>query len=329
MKKVLIIRFSSFGDILLATPVLSAIKAKYPDCLIDWVLKDKFIDAVKTNSLINKIYSFTSSSELQEVRSEISNESYDLIVDLQKNLKSFRLTKGLSNICRFNKRLFEKLFLVSFKKNISVLPVKELYFSALKKAGVELDTTPPPTLEIPDEDENSIKSIVTFKDYAVIVPAASYETKMWCKEYFSEVVKFLNNNNIPVILLGHGENEDTICDFIESQNEKEKVLNLSSKLSFLQSGAVIKNSKFVISNDTGLMHVAECFKVPVLAMFGCTTEELGFYPYETDYHVFEVKNLKCRPCTMFGKHSCPKKHFKCMKEITPAQVISVIKDKFL
>jgi ADP-heptose:LPS heptosyltransferase len=119
----------------------------------------------------------------------------------------------------------------------------------------------------------------------------------------------------PIIVLGGKE----------EQQEGEKlsakfphVINYCGKLSLLQSASVVAQSKFVITHDTGLMHIAAAFKKPIISIWGNTVPEFGMYPYYGKYSVenykAEISNLNCRPCSKLGHKKCPEGHFKCMEQ---------------
>ncbi|MCD4693700.1 MAG: glycosyltransferase family 9 protein [Calditrichales bacterium] len=157
-----------------------------------------------------------------------------------------------------------------------------------------------------------------------VVPGASFATKRWTAEGFQTVINyFIEQHQAKVILFGNASDRE----LIKSLNIKnsQAVLNTAGELSILGTGAVMDYCDVVITNDSGLMHLASALKKKVVAIFGSTTEDLGFFPSTTEHIVIENQNLKCRPCSHVGRHKCPKKHFKCMKEIYPEQVIEAVK----
>ena len=140
---------------------------------------------------------------------------------------------------------------------------------------------------------------------------------MWPKEYYIELGKKLIENNYNVVLFG-GKDDKVICEEISSSLSKS--INLCNDNNILQTAADMKLCKTIICNDSGLMHAACAVKVPVIAIFGSTVKEFGFTPYGSKNLILENNSLSCRPCSHIGKSSCPKHHFKCMKEITPQLV---------
>ena len=319
--KILILRFSSLGDILLATPVLDVLKEAYPDCEIDWVVNSKFAEVLITNPRLNRVLTFKDKAGIENIRKDIRKIKYDLIFDLHQNSNTYYLTRFQKNVYRYNKRVFDRSMLVFIKKKYrEILPVTKMYFKALNKAGIK--TPDEWTLRYGLVKSFQLSTINEYNlhnfNYIVIVPGASYPTKMWPKEYFKELVEkisFNKNINRKVILVGLGEEDEEAAEFITKGNEFS-CINLVGKLDLQETATILKYSDLVISNDSGPLHLAECFKKKIIAIFGCTTEELGFFPYSTQYVVVENKGLSCRPCTHFGKKKCPKKHFKCMMDIS-------------
>ncbi len=324
--KILILRFSSFGDILLATPVLDILKKNYPESEIHWVVFKKFEEALNTNPLIDKLMIFKDNKGFSRLKKEISGIDYDMIFDLHINSKTRALTNYRKNVFTYNKRVFDRFMLVHFKKKYNeIIPVTKMYFRALEKAG--LDTTSKWKLRFGLVKETELATVETYGlhniNYIVIVPGASYYTKMWPREYFREMVRKISvskNLNRKIIIIGKGREEEEAAEYIAEQDRK-LCINLAGKLSFQETAAVLKFSDLVITNDNGPMHLAECFGKKILAVFGSTTEEFGFYPYSTQFEVVHNSGLRCRPCTHFGRKKCPKKHFKCMMDITPDYVL--------
>lgn len=311
LKKILVIRLSSLGDVLLTTPLIRTIKKKNPSIQIDFVVREQFSDAVQYNPNLNKIYKYSNStSEKQNLFKFLSLEKFDLVIDLQNNLRSKEILRQLQ--CRalqFKKSNFKKFFLVHFKINrLKDQPQIPLRYA--KAAGInELDGD---GLEFFTENSPDIR-LIKNENYIGLCPGAKHFTKRWPKDYFIELGKKLESANYKILLFG-GPEEAQICD--EIMNALKSAQNLCGT-SLLQLVADMKMCKVIYTNDSGLMHIASAVKVPVVAFFGSTVKEFGFYPYKTKSIELEIENLSCRPCTHIGRNNCPKIHFKCMKEIKP------------
>lgn len=328
--KILILRFSSMGDILLATPVADAIKKTFPDSEIHWVVKKKFEETISSNPLISRIFSFSEKRELRSIKKEIDSFEYDLIFDLHKNSMTYYLTRFRKNVFRYNKRVFDRFMFVHFKKKYNeIIPATKMYFSALDKAGIQTPDKWELSFYLDPESEAGTVETYRLKNepYIAFVPGASYLTKMWPKEYFKELAENILSGNKPkkVIVLGRGPQEEETGKYICSGGYKD-CMDLTGKLSLHETAAVLKHAEVVVTNDNGPMHLAECFQKKIVAIFGCTTEEFGFFPYSTDHEVIENRGLKCRPCTHFGRKKCPEGHFKCMKDISVETVFRAVAD---
>jgi lipopolysaccharide heptosyltransferase II len=310
LKKILIIRLSSIGDILLTTPLIRSIKKINPEIQIDFVLKEEFFELMQNNPNLNNIHKYTKHGfEKQILTNALIANKYELVIDLQNNLRSREIVRPLHcKILRFKKNNFNKFLLVHFKIN-KLKDAPQIPFRYAEAAGVDLDTEgldfftlnkPDPKLKADDK-------------YIGLCPGAKHFTKRWSTEYFIELGKKLEASGYKVVLFG-GLSEAVITG--EIGNKLMNAINLCCD-SILQAGTNMKMCKAIYTNDSGAMHLATAVEVPVIAFFGSTVREFGFYPYRAKSIELENKNLSCRPCTHIGRNSCPKIHFKCMTEIKP------------
>jgi lipopolysaccharide heptosyltransferase II len=340
LNKTLIIRFSSVGDIVLSSLLVRAFRSRYPNSQLDFVVKEEFADVVRFNPHLSNVITLlreSSFADLRKLRSRIHNTNYDLIIDIHGSLRSRYLCFGARRVVRINKRKLARFLLVKFKKNLydnfSGAPSVALrYLEPVREFGVEDDGR---GLEFffSNDVKSRVEGTVRGSGFEVrqqfigVCPSAKHTTKMWLKERFAEAASALSKkHNQPIVLFGSGDDEVKRCKEIEEMihdlNPEPKTLNLSGKLSLAETAAMMDNCSIIITNDTGLMHVAAARKRNVVAIFGSTVKELGFYPFGTNSTVVENKNLDCRPCTYIGLAECPKGHFKCMSDISTEQVIA-------
>jgi len=134
----------------------------------------------------------------------------------------------------------------------------------------------------------------------------------------------IKNTNDRIILFGSRPDREIVKSF--SIEKPQFVLNTTGELSLLETAALMNHCDLVLTNDSGLLHLTSALKKKVVAIFGSTTEQLGFFPYVTEHIVVQNNSLKCRPCSHIGRKKCPRRHFKCMKEITADHVISAINE---
>lgn len=314
INKILIIRLSSLGDILLTTPLIRTIKKKYPQIKIDFLLKEEYLDLFKNNPHINKILIYSK----EKINQSSTLGSYDLIVDLQNNLRSRKISSKLKvRTVRFKKYSFRKFLLVKTKINL----MKDLPSISVRYAdavGLELDND---GLEI-ISDRQPNKNLFGLKNLIGICPGAKHFTKRYPIEYHKELCKLLLENNFNVVLFG-GKIDKGICG--EISDEIPQVINLQNEDDILQTVSDMQLCDTIICNDSGLMHVASSLNKKLIAIFGSTVKEFGFMPYNyKNSLIVENQNLNCRPCSHIGRASCPKSHFKCMKELKPEKIFELI-----
>ncbi len=388
MRKILVIRFSSIGDIVLTTPVIRCLKKQIQDAEIHVLTKKKFANLYKTNPYINKVYEYDDS--LKKNIEELKLENYDYVVDLQKNKRSVRVTRALGRPhASFPKLNFRKFLLSTFKINIMPdVHIVDRYFKAVEELNVRndfygldffiSDKNNFPISELPVEFQNG---------YYAFVIGGTYKTKILPPVKIAEVLKKINK---PVILLGGPDDveraeeiislvngqpttdngginsqiqkdsqiftfsdsqiqkdsqffsfsdsqiqkDSQIFTFSDSQIQKDsqffsfsdsQILNLVGKINLEQSASIVKNADSVLTNDTGLMHIAAAFHKNIVSVWGNTVPELGMYPYlpkePEKCHIIECKDVRCRPCSKLGFKECPKKHFRCMMEIDVENIV--------
>ena len=322
MKKILVIRFSSIGDIVLTTPVIRCLKKQIQDAEIHVLTKKKFANLYKTNPYINKVYEYDDS--LKKNIEELKLENYDYVVDLQKNKRSVRVTRALGRPhASFPKLNFRKLLLSTFKINIMPdVHIVDRYFKAVEKLNVRndfqgldffiSDKNNFPISELPVEFQNG---------YYAFVIGGTYKTKILPAV---KIIEIINKLRHPVILLG-GPDDVERANEIMSAVDSLQVLNFVGKINLEQSASIVKNSDSVLTNDTGLMHIAAAFHKNIVSVWGNTVPELGMYPYlpneSEKCHIVECKDVRCRPCSKLGFRECPKKHFRCMMDIDVNSII--------
>lgn len=308
--KILIIRFSSFGDIVLTFPLIKALKSRLPRCKVHFLTSEKYASLAGMNPLIDKVIPYNAAEPLSLIREKVVHEEeYDVILDLHKNFRSLYLTlfSGIP-VRRYNKESWKKFLLVEFKVNKfeEVTPVYKKYLLTVKDilspAGYGFSLTP----------LNFDFTRRISEDYIVIAPSSRHFNKTYPKEKFLNVINGIEGYKVAIV--GDGSKRDNeICSFLESNSSK--VVNFCGKLEFPELAGVIYNSEYVICNDSGVLHLAEALGKKVYAIFGATVKEFGFFPQLKDSEVFENKELPCRPCTHVGLPGCPKYHFKCMLDL--------------
>lgn len=324
--KFLIIRFSSIGDIVLTSPVARCLKNQFPEAEIHYLTKKRNADLLQANPYIDKIQFLEDS--LSKTIGELKAENYDYIIDLHNNLRSLRVKIGLKvKSFSFNKLNIQKLLLTMFK--IDTMPkchIVDRNLATLSTFGVSDDRKGLDHF-ISIEDEFSINELPeNFRNgYVAIVLAGTYATKRMPVEKYRSLI---SNTKFSFVLLG-GKSERQLADRVMEWNTGN-VVNFTGKLRINQSASLVKNARLVISNDTGLMHIAAAYHKKILSVWGNTAPELGMSPYMPGEgsEILEVKGLPCRPCSKLGYHKCPKKHFRCMNDLPEDRIIEWVKREF-
>ena len=326
--KILVIRFSSIGDIVLTSPVVRALKTQLMDSEIHYLTKRKYEGILTSNPYIDKLFLFD--KDLNQIIGELRKEKYDYIVDLHNNLRTQIIkvsltTKSLS----FNKLNWEKWLLVNLKiDKLPSLHIVDRYLETVKSLGVKADALGLDYF-IEEKDEVPMDWLPEThrQGYVAYAIGAQHNTK---KLPVNRMIELCDKMNKPVILLGGPEDAGTgeqISKFFERPenteyeagltelNKKTIIYNACGKFNLNQSASLVKKANYVFTHDTGLMHIAAAFKKEIFSIWGNTIPEFGMYPYRTKFTVLENKKLSCRPCSKIGFDKCPKGHFKCMKEI--------------
>jgi lipopolysaccharide heptosyltransferase II len=327
--KFLIIRFSSIGDVILTTPLIRCLRAAYPESQIDFLVKKEFAIVLSQNPHISNSITFDKKAgkgELARIKTLVRNSGYTHILDIQKNIRSIYISNGSgAKVSSFSKKIFARDMLIRFNINLykEVKPVYLRYFESADKLGVAYDKCGTEVFP-PISDSGKITGLLQENNYLpqfpllVVAPGAQWENKRWPVEGFAAAADtFCEQTGAKTILIG-GPGDIEICNSVHSLM-KTPSLNLAGKLSLMGSAALLGKASMVFTNDTGMLHMAQAMKAPVVAVYGPTTRELGFFPIPENSRVAETE-ISCRPCTQKGLHHCPKKHFRCMNEIKPELV---------
>lgn len=323
VNKVLIIRFSSIGDIVLTTPVIRSLKQAHPDCEIHFFTKKAYKPLLEHNPHLTRIHVLEDS--FRESIRPLKGLDFDHILDLHHNLRSLRVKWSLrTSSSTFPKENLAKYRMVRKQRYPTEwLPhVVQRYGSTLSKLEVELDDK---GLEIsyPEQlDQWAREMISPLDDHPLaIVLGAKFNTKRWLPEYFVETINRLGR---PVLLLG-GSDAVAERDLIIPQLQVPS-LDAVNQYSLLESTALLNQVAEVLTHDTGFMHIAAALGKKVYSLWGNTVPALGMTPYKTESVILENTEIHCRPCSKIGFDTCPKGHFDCMKSITPDIVIDAMSE---
>jgi ADP-heptose:LPS heptosyltransferase len=314
LKKILIIRFSSIGDIVLTTPVIRCVRQQM-EAEVHYVTKEAFRDVLAHNPYIHKIHTFK--SNVTEVLKALKAEKFDVVIDLHRNIRTLHVKQYLrvKKTLVFNKINFQKFVAVRFKA-LGILPHKHIvdrFFDAIKPLHVTNDRKGLDYYIAPEDEINMPALFLRTGEvkYIALVVGGSYHTK---KIPLGKLEQICRNARMPVILLG-GPGDKDVAGKLKSMFPL--IINGCGNFTINQSASVIKQAEWVITSDTGLMHIAAAYRKKIVSVWGNTIPDFGMSPYKPreENITIEIQHLKCRPCSKLGFKKCPQGHFRCMLDL--------------
>lgn len=331
--KILIIHTAFIGDIVLSTPLLKRIKEVYPEAKITYVTTPIGATILRNNPNITEIIEYDKRGNHAGIKGLIGlgrrlrYENFNLVLTPHRYLRSsilswltrspkrvgYNIASGsclFTDKINYDKKKHEVEKLLSFMGDIDISnDLKKEYPIQLYSSKKEIDKV--------DKiwSDNKFEN----QDVIAVAPGSKWFTKKWPLEYFNETIDLLVKNGNKVIVVG-GKDEMYL-----NVNIQQGVLDLRGKTTLLELAEILKRVRAVLTNDSSPIHIASAFKdTSILAIFGPTVKEFGFFPWSKNSEVLEVENLSCRPCAIHGGDKCPKGHFKCMLDIKPKQVYEKI-----
>ncbi|MCX7729432.1 MAG: glycosyltransferase family 9 protein [Bacteroidia bacterium] len=307
-KKVLVIRFSSIGDIVLTSPVLRCLYQQNFE--VHFLVKERFFSVVKNYPYLHHIHAFHHLPT--EQLSALKKENFDFVVDLQNNWKSkwlcMRLNKPFKGFPKLN---LIKLLVVLTKQKwlLPKVHIVDRYFKAIQPLGVEKDNM---GLDFFIDEKNVSQKIrgMVQTPYSILVPGGSYFTKQIPLVKIEEILK--THIHQKFIAIGDSQDYDKIKSI---ENRYTNLINMCGQTNLDESAFLIQHAEYVITSDTGMMHIAAALKKKIISVWGNTIPEFGMYPYmpAEGSKIIENNAIWCRPCSKLGYSKCPLGHFKCMR----------------
>ncbi|WP_374948296.1 glycosyltransferase family 9 protein [Mucilaginibacter sp.] len=321
--KILVIRFSSMGDIIYTTPVVRCLKKQLPGAEVHFITKPAFKYIYDNNPYVDKLLLLKTS--LSETIAEINAEEYDYIIDLHNNLRT-SIIKLRTGIKAYTYKKSTILKWLSLKFKLKLAPPTHLvdrYMNTVKPLGVSNDGEP---IDYYIKAEHRLDDLLPASHqngYVAFVIGATHFTKRMPN---TKIFSICNKITQPVVLLGGPDvqvNGDEIAAALGAN-----VYNACGKTSLDQSVYLVSQSRAVIGFDTGLTHIAEAFNKPIVSVWGGTVPELlGVQPYMVKDVLVAGIDLSCRPCSKFGLEKCPLGHFKCMYNIPEEPIAAFVNNR--
>ena len=304
--RVLVVRFSSLGDVALVHPVIDRLKRE--GYQVDLLTKAAYCELFAANPHVNDLLLLETFNGLPQLIKELRSRNYHRIIDLHKNIRAhfIRWAMPRRTVSYKNYRL-RRLLLVKGKLNLlSNNSVIGNYFKALKPLGIFPDSRDL-TYRLPYRLDPTIRPYVN-RPPIVISPFARYATKEWV--YYDGLIEALSQN-YPIVILGEHKDEPRAQKLL-----RPGVTSLCGQVGLNGIIDLIARSVLLITNDSGIMHLGAGTATPLISFFGSTVPEFGFVPRRGDVSIIQDRHLACRPCHYHGRDVCPQGHFACMHNLT-------------
>lgn len=309
--KILVIRFSSIGDIVLTTPVIRALHQQL-GAEVHLLTKQSFAGVLSANPYLAKIW--TIKKKVSEVSAGLRQEGFTTIIDLHRNLRSLQVRLALwgTTTYAFDKLNWQKWLLTRWKVDrMPDIHIVDRYLATAAPLGVRNDGLGL-DYHIPEADRVILSDWQLPASFVAVVIGAAHATKRLPVERLIDLCRQIKR---PIALLGGPGDKDAGARIAEQAGEH--VINLCGAMRLHQSADVVRQASCIITHDTGLMHIAAALNKPIISVWGNTVPSFGMYPYLVDSdtlnEMFQVEDLACRPCSKIGYGECPKGHFKCMQ----------------
>ena len=329
MKRILIIQTASLGDVILATPLIEKLHHHYPNTKIDFLLKYGYEGVLRRHPKLHHVIVWDKTEKkyknLFELIRIFREKKYDLIVNVQRFFSSGLITtmSGASHTIGFNKNPLSVLFSERVKHRIGSSENNPHETERNLKLIEKLtDSEQFPMKLYPLQHDFARVSQYKTKRYITVSPASLWFTKQFPKERWIEFVQKLDDE-LTIYFLGSNKEVELVSEIIDKSGHKNS-LNLSGKLSILESTALMQDAVMNYVNDSAPMHMASSVDAPVAAIFCSTIPEFGFGPRSSRSYIIQTtKKLECRPCGLHGLNSCPKKHYDCANTISIEQMVNL------
>jgi heptosyltransferase-2 len=322
--KILVIRFSSLGDVVLVTPLLSYLADRYPGSQSTLVTGPDYTQLFSDDPRLARTVS------IADAAAALHDEAWDLVVDLQNNRLSRMLIASLGSrprIRRFDKMHPARWVLLALRLNIYD-GARHVAARSIAAAvpDADLSTLPSPRLFFPEERiglaHTWYRELVgdMARPSIAFFPFSAWKNKEWLPEGYFGVGRYFLAKGWNVAIFGSPD--EAARSEALSERLGRGCVSTAGRLSLLECGALLSRFSLALGNDTGLAHLARAVGVRTGILFGPTTRHFGFYPYGTPpFMVFE-KDLFCRPCHAHGGNSCLRLNRRCMRDIGYRQVIN-------
>ena len=331
--KILVIRFSSLGDLVLLSSLLKALRTGYPEVDIHLACKEVYAEIFKGSSNVDRLHTLHGDglAGLIRLHSKLRRERYGIIIDAHNVIRSNLIYRALRapRKVQLGKEQTKKTLLIKRKRNLynRIISQTARYLEIAGHLGIEtrgISTG----LEIPESAARKVGELIRGAGYEgktpiAMAPGARWDTKRWPQGHYARLASELGDRGFETVLIG-SKNELPLSEQI-ALGSSHTPLNLTGMLSIIETAAMLKNCSILVTNDSAPLHIAEAVGTPVVALFGPTVREFGYFPQLQRSAALEVE-LHCRPCSRNGSRPCPLETKECLTSITPEMVLEAVED---
>lgn len=321
-KKIAILRFSSLGDIVLTSPLLTTFRSQFPDTEIVYVTKKSFAGILVEDPRIDRLIQIESTTSLGSLIAKLRSEGVDAILDLHGKLRglALRLCHPFTPSTVIPKPTRVQQFLVRnaltpFRPKHTIV---ERYYQAAEKLMGEPLKRAPLSLTVPESSyaelaKESDLPLSELQESYLLMPGAQWPTKRWPVERYVSVARALRARGVNIVSAG-SPNEEPLLKELEEKGGVRALPLIQMKL----LPALVASVRGFIGHDSGPMHIARAVGTPTLAIFGPTPSS----QFDFSGHQLVERPQPCSPCHFYGRTQCPKRHFKCMSDIQPDDIVA-------
>lgn len=327
IKRIFLIQTAFPGDVVMSTPLPRALKLLYPEAELDIVLIPQTRILYEHNPHISHIYLFDKRDPLRRwpalirLIRQLRQRRYDLALSVHISFTSslIMLLSGAKIRLGYPRQKFTTLS-VKMPKGVPVVKRGLLLLKALSDRDFGHQTE----IFVPVDTQTKVEAFLQARHLdpgklVAIAPGSVWATKRWLPGHYSSLVAKLYEYGYQAVAIG-GKEDAVLCGRI-IEDSRTPAVNAAGELSLLGSAWLIRNCRLLVSNDSAPLHLANAVQTPVLGIFGPTVKSFGCYPFREGDRVLEI-NLDCRPCGKHGHQSCPRRHFRCMREISPQTALA-------
>lgn len=313
--RVLVVRFSSLGDVVLTTPLLRAIRSRHPSADITFVVRARYADVLAGNPAVSTIVPVEPREPATAIARRLAPAAFDARLDLQDSFRSRGLRRTLGGSWGIaDRRRAARLLLIWLGLDTygAYVPVAERYFTAAGALDVRPDGGPPEIF--PTEEDEAGAAKLAPGDCVALAPGARWGTKRWPARYWRILADRLLGRGLGVVAVGGAEERELLSGPSIAE---------AYGLPLRATAAILRRARVVVANDSGMLHLATAVRRPVVALLGPTVRAFGYLPYGVPAQVLE-RPVACRPCSPSGSDHCPLGHHRCMIEIEPEAVAAAV-----